>query len=214
MAADTSYSQGGTGVYFAQGNKELHVPSAAKIVLDSGGILDMSASANLGTGTVRFDIFGARAIASNDIQNTAATPPGGILTLNTAPLLKRTNAATDKSMMIQWAATSVIEIQLPSVAIPIDFDVTKTSTLKIRAKMGGATDTPTITANVFPGVGGSDAGAATGALSSTAAVVTVAIAANIFTVGDVASVALTPGAHGTDALNLYAVWLEYTKLTS
>lgn len=205
MALDKSYSQGGTGIYFALGNKELHIPSGAAFVCDGP---------NLATGTIRFDIFGARAIASNDIPATAATPPGGLLTSNTAPLLKRTNAATDKSMMIQWAATSVIEIQLPSVAIPIDFDVTKTSTLKIRAKMGGATDTPTITANVFPGVGGADAGAATAALSSTAAVLTVSVAASIFTVGDVVSVALTPGAHGTDALNLYAVWLEYTKLTS
>src|SRR6185437_11823853 len=135
MAADTSYSQAGTGIYFAQGNKELHVPSGAALVFDS---------ANLSTGTIRFDIFGARAIATNDIPNTAATPPGGILTLNTAPLLKRTKAATDKSMMIQWAASSSIEIQLPSVAIPIDCDVTKAATLKIRAKMGGATDTPTI----------------------------------------------------------------------
>jgi hypothetical protein len=205
MSADTSYSQAGTGIYFGQGNKELHVPSGAALVFDS---------ANLSTGTLRFDIFGARAIASNDIPNTAATPPGGILTLNTAPLLKRTNAATDKSMMIQWAASSSIEIQLPSVAIPIDCDVTKAATLKIRAKMGGATDTPTITANVFPGVGGADAGTATAALSATAANLTVAIAASTLTVGDVVSVALTPGAHTTDALDLYAVWLEYTKLTS
>lgn len=205
MAADASYSQAGKGIYFAQGNKELHIPSGAALVFDG---------ANLSTGTLRFDLFSARAIGSNDIPNTAATPPGGLLTLNTAPLLKRTNAATDKSMMIQWASSSSIEIQLPSASIPIDFDVTKASTLKIRAKMGGATDTPTITANVFPGVGGADAGAATAALSATAANLTVAIAASIFTVGDVVSVALTPGAHTTDAIDLYAVWLEYTKLTS
>jgi hypothetical protein len=202
-------------VHRKQGGNELVVKSGGRITIESGGILDLSASASLGKGIIPIDIAGARSLASNDIPNTAAAPPGGLLTLNTNPLLKRENAATDKALKIQWAAGNAAEIALPPVVYPPDLDDAAIVTVKMLAKMGGSTDTPTITVGFFEGVGDTDAGGATGALSSSLAVVSRDIAAaDIGAAPKAASITLTPGAHATDVLDLYAVWLEYTKKTS
>lgn len=212
MSADTTYS-GQALNYTAQGGAATHI--GGSLVIDSGGSVDMSAVASLGTGTIRFDLASARLIATNDIPNNSATPPGGILTSNTGPAYKRVNGATDKAMTVQWASSSSVEIQLPTVPVPVDMDVTQAATLKLLTKMGGSTDTPTITADVFPGIGGTNAGGATSACASTLGEVTVTVAANSLTAyPSVISVALTPGAHTTDALNLYDCYLEYAKKTS
>ncbi len=84
-------------------------------------------------------------------------------------------------------------------------------TLHTYAKMAGSTDTPTMTWEAFFNEGDTDAGGASGALSDSLAEQSVTVAS-----GDVAaapgalSLTLTPGAHGTDILYLYAAWLEYT----
>lgn len=202
-------------VQLPQGADTLIIASGGKLILDAGATLDLSDSAALGIGILPLNLFGARAVAANDIPNTAATPPGGLLTLNSAPTLKRLNAATDKGIKVEWAAASVIEIVLPPVVYPPDLDDTKNVVLKLAAKMAGATDTPTITANFFEGIGDADAGGATAALSNALQILSVTIAAaNVGAYPNFASVSLTPGAHGTDALALYAAWLEYSKKTT
>lgn len=212
MTVDTTTS-GQALNYAEQGGKEWHV--GGKLIADAGATIDLSAVANVATGTLRFDLFAARVIATNQIPNSAATPSGGMLTSNTTPLLTRVNGATDKAMAVQWAATVTNELQLPTVPVPIDMDVTKACTLKLLTKMGGSTDTPTITADVFPGIGGTNAGGATTAAASTLGEVTLTIAASSLTAyPSTISVALTPGTHGTDALNLYDAYIEYAYKTS
>lgn len=165
---------------------------------------------NLRKGIIHLPLSGARIIAANAIPNLAAA--GGILASDSDPILERINGATDKGLRIKWAAASVVEVQLPSFAYPPDLDDTAALTVYLRAKMGGATDTPVIAVGYWEGIGDANAGGNTAALSNTLAQKSVAIAA-----GDVgaaptfATVTLIPAAHGTDALELYAAWIEYTR---
>jgi hypothetical protein len=214
-ALDTSYSQAGTGIYFHQSNTELHFPSGTSLVLDAGA--SFANATSQGTGRINFDLFSARLIASNNIPNTAATPSGGLLTSNTAPSIARTNGATDKSIVVSWVATSVIELQLPTVYLPVDMDVTQACTLNILAAMATTTgpDTPTVAFGLWDGIGGSNVGGNTGAVTgTTAAVYSFSVAANTLTANSVISCQLTPGTHANDAVNLYAAWISFTKKSS
>lgn len=111
--------------------------------------------------------------------------------------------------MLSWAASGVAEVQLPSVAIPPDCDVTQPVIFKCQAKMGGSTDTPVLTLAAFEGIGDTTRGGNTAALSNALQTLTV----NLTLAGapNFLNLSLTPGSHGTDALNLYAAWLEYTR---
>jgi hypothetical protein len=160
-------------------------------------------------------LSGFRIIQTNNIPVLAGTPASGIMAQDTSPKYIRINAATDKGLRVQWAASTAIEITTENLLTPPDMDVTKASSLNLIASMGGATDTPTVTANVFPGLGGVDFGAASGAITGTTiAVYPIALAANKFGgfgATGFASISLTPGAHTTDVLNLYGVYLQYQK---
>lgn len=165
--------------------------------------------ANLGKGHIPLDITTAKIISGDAIGNTTeGLLPDG----NTAPLLARVNGATDKALRLAWAASSSVEVQFAPISYPGDLDDTAAVTVHFLAAMAGATDTPTLTVGYFEGVGDTDAGGATGALSASVAEVSRSIAA-----GDVgahpkaANITVTPGAHTTDILYLYAAWVEYTR---
>lgn len=168
------------------------------------------------SGFIPLDITSLREIFSNDIgvaADGAAQGSGGILASDTTPALARVNAATDKALKVEWAASNVDEVQFPSVPMPPDLDPNSDVTVHLLAKMGGATDTPTIDVQAFDGIGDTEMGGATGALSDTLAEVTVTLAA-----ADIAgpaagflNLALVPGAHGTDAIELYGAWIEYNR---
>jgi hypothetical protein len=169
--------------------------------------LDMFVT-KVSSGFIDLPLASARILATNDIQNSAATPVGGVMTKNSAPLLQAVNAGTDQSLMIQWAASGVAKLAW-GLAVPPDIDSTIAPTLNAYAKMGGASDTPTLTFQAFQ-LGGSDLGGATAALSSTVAQKSVTLSAGVSYPGNL-GVTLVPGAHGTDAVNLYAAWLEYAR---
>lgn len=198
----------------------MHIPSPGSGTLGTGtvGTTNLAAGAvtaaklgtTLGTGFILLPLAQARLIASNDIA-AKGTPDGGLISLDTDPTFKRVNGATDKQLRIAWAATSVIPITW-SFAYPPDLDDTAAVTVNLFAGMAGATDTPVIAVSYWEGVGDTNAGGNTAALAATAAQKTVTIAA-----GDVgaypktASIDLIPAAHGTDAIYLYAAWIEYTR---
>jgi hypothetical protein len=178
--------------------------------LQDASISAAKLASNLRTGFIPLDITNAKIIAANVIGNTTeGLLPDG----NTDPSLQRVNGATDKALRVIWGAASVVEIQLPSFAYPPDLDDTAAVTVKLLARMAGAADTPTIAVGYFEGVGDTNAGGNTGALSqSLAAPVTRTIAAaDIGPAPNFATITLTPAAHGTDALWLYAAWVEYTR---
>lgn len=160
-------------------------------------------------GFVQLPLMGFRAIASNDIPALAGTPASGILAADTAPKLKRVNTSTDKALKIEWAATSVIEIA-QGFYYPPDLDITKTYTVNIRAKMGGASDTPTIAVGVFEGIGGSNLGGNTGAASNSLSTLSATIQPTAAH-PNFAAISLTPAAHGSDTLAIHEVYVLYGK---
>lgn len=163
-------------------------------------------------GFIPLPLTSFRAISSNDIPAQAGTPIGGLLCSDSAPKYIRINTSTDKGLRIQWAASGVIEITT-SFYYPPDLDATKAVTVNLRASMGGASDTPVITIAYFEGIGDTNRGSNTAAVTGT----TIATYSNSTVITptaahpNYASVSLTPGTHGTDVLNLYEAYILYTK---
>jgi len=202
----------------------LHVQSPGSGTIASDAVTTTKINANavtaakltstMATGYIPLALTDFRLIASNDIAAKNATD-GGVISSDTNPILKRVNGATDKALRISWESASVIEIQAPTIAYPPDLDDSAPVTVCLFAGMkAGSVDTPVIAVSAWEGVGDTNAGGNTAALTTTAGKVTVAIAH-----GDVGaypkclSIALAPGAHNTAAndVYLYGAWIEYTR---
>ena len=193
----------------------LHVPSPGSGTvgtanLASGAVTAAKLSTTLKTGSIQLPITIAREIVTNAIPNAAAI--GGLLASDTTPILQRVNGATDKKLRLNWAASNSDAITF-DFAYPPDLDAASDLTVHILAAMAGATDTPTIAINYFEGVGDTNAGGNTAAVTGTTVAEysrTIA-AADIGAAPNGASIEIVPGAHTTDALYIYAVWIEYTR---
>lgn len=198
----------------------LHIPSPGTGTLASGsigttqlaanGVTAAKLTATLATGFLALPLAEAREVATNAIQNLAAH--GGILAVDSTPILERVNGATDKQLRIDWAASNSDEITW-SVMSPPDLDDAAAVTVKILAASAGATNSPVVAVGFFEGVGDTNAGGNTAAVTGTTpAVYSVAIAH-----GDIAAapqpwaISLVPAAHTTDAVYLYGAWIEYTR---
>jgi len=193
----------------APGTGTLAAGSIGTTQLANNGVTAGKLTATLGTGFVPLPLAEAREIATNDIAALAAQ--GGLLALDSTPILKRTNGATDKKLYVEWAASNSDEIAWDFV-YPPDLDDTAVVTIHLLAKMNGATNTPVIAVSYFEGIGDSNAGGNTAALSDTLAEVTVEIAAAAVGAAPTgASVGLVPGAHTTDKVQLLGAWIEYTR---
>jgi hypothetical protein len=199
--------------------KVMHVPAPGTGALASGsigstqlannGVTAAKLTASLATGFIPLSLAQAREIATNDIPNGAAN--GGLLASDTTPILKRLNGATDKKQVIEWAASNNDEI-VWDFPYPPDLDDAAAIEVHLLARMGGATDTPVIAVSYFEGVGDSNAGGNTAALSATLAELTVSIAhANVGAAPNAASIGIAPGAHTNDTVQLLAAWIEYTR---
>lgn len=199
----------------------LHVPSPGSGTLGAGTVGEANladgavtgaklAAATVGKGFIPLDITTARLISGDAIQNTTE---GGVPDGNTAPALERVNAATDKALRLKYIANGVEEIQLPPFAYPPDLDDAAAVEVHVLAAMAGATDTPVIAVGYFEGVGDTNAGGNTGAVTG----VGVAEYSKSIAAGDIgahpnfANVTLKPAAHANDALYIYAAWIEYTR---
>jgi hypothetical protein len=173
-------------------------------------IRDGSGNALL-TGKIGLNLGSLREIVTNDTDTSANH--GGILTNDSTPTYARINGATDKALRVSWVAGNTDEVQFPPLFMPQDLDETQDLTIHALARMSGATDTPTIDIQVFDGIGDTEMGGATAALSNTLAELTVTILA-----ADIGgnptgflNIAIVPGAHATDALEFYAAWVEYAR---
>lgn len=213
--AEVMTDSSGRAITWTSRNKKLGVALAAasaageviEVLLLPTGV-DMPSE----KGTIQVDLTRAIEIASNDTQNLAAH--GGIMASDSTPTLARVNGATDKALRLTWAASNSNEIAFPPIAKPADLDSSQDVTVHLWAGMAGATDTPTIDVQAYDGVGDTEMGGATGALSDTAGEVSVTLAAaDIGAAPGFLNIALVPGAHTTDALYLYSVHLEYTRKT-
>ena len=221
--ADASYTpavyrkQGGTTLVAATGGTiqvesggTLQVDSGATLTLPAASIVAASLGANLKTGFIPLSLADAREVSSNASINAAGN--GGLLASDTTPIYERVNGATDKQVRLRWAASNVDELQW-SFPYPPDLDDAGTVVVHMLAAMGGATDTPTVTVGYFEGVGDTDAGGATAAVTGTTVArysCTIA-AADVGAYPNMATVAIVPGAHTTDTFLLYGAYLTYTR---
>jgi len=164
-------------------------------------------------GVIPLPLGSAREIATNAIQNLAAS--GGLLCSDSTPIYERVNGATDKALRLNWASSDSNEITFDSVPKPHDLDASADMTIHLMSYMSGSTDTPVIAVGYFEGVGDTNAGGNTAALSDTEAEQTVTIAAaNIAAAPGYFTVTLTPAAHTSDALYLMQAWCEYTRIVN
>lgn len=194
-----------------------------KLTLPTGSTLDISAATlsgssifSVSSGYINLPLTSFRLTAANDIAAKNAAD-GGVISLDTDPTLKRVNGATDKQLRIAWAANSVVEIQAPSFAYPADLDDTAAVNVNLLvAKDANVNTTATIAVSYWEGVGDTNAGGNTAALTETTPTIkTVAIAhGDIGAYPKVASVGLIPSAHANDAIYLYAAWISYTRKLS
>jgi hypothetical protein len=154
-----------------------------------------------------------REVSSNDIINAAGN--GGVMGTDTTPAYEYTNGDSDSQHRLLWAAGNADPITRQFV-LPPDVDTAQPLRLRIVGKMSGLSDTPVMDVDTFFGSGDTKVEDATGAFSDSEVVVTATIAAadygapldlNYQTV----SIELTPGAHGSDSLAVYAIYVEYTR---
>lgn len=162
-------------------------------------------------GFIPLDITALRTLSGDEVVNLAGH--GGILGLDSVPILKRADTSTDKSFRVEWASGVVAEVQFPPVPMPMDLDEEVDVTIHLVAEMSGAADTPTIDIQVRDGIGDTEMGGVTGALADALAEVTVTIANADITGNPLGffNIGLVPGAHGTDAIYLNVAWIEYTR---
>ena len=180
-----------------------------------------SALKGLEVGTIQLDIFGLRTIVSNDFEDEAIVETGssekasgGILaSQGVIGSLNRVNAATDKAARVVLKSNTTGEFQFPTVVLPYDLDDAEAMTVHLLTRMAGATDTTTtIDVQAFFGVGDTECGGATSALTNVLAQKSVALAA-----GDVPAypgalnIMLVPGTHANDAIWIYGAWVTYTR---
>ena len=177
----------------------------------AGSVTAAKLGGALATGFIPIPLTAWRITATNDIA-AKGTPDGGVVSLDTDPTLKRINGATDKKLRMVWAAASVIEVAA-DFAYPNDLDDTATVVVHLLMKMAaGGMDTPTVAVGYFEGVGDSNAGTNTTALSTTLTDKTVTIAAaDVGAYPNGASLSLIPASHGNEAMELYESWVEYTR---
>lgn len=133
------------------------------------------------------------------------------LTGSTTPILDMANGDTDSGLVLTWESSNsdAILFQTP---LPPDLDVTADLVIHLRAKSGGATDTPTIASDAYFNEGDTKVEDVSAALGAAYAEKTITIAAADIPAGaQTLTVELTPGAHTTDTVVLSAIWIEYTK---
>jgi hypothetical protein len=200
------------------GGERYEIPptrEAIRLLNDAGTVVySMGTTGALNRkGSIDMPLGSWRTISTTAIPDLAvASGNGGQLAGNSLPSLNRINAATDKGVRIMWAATSVIEIT-NQFTYPPDWDDTAPVTFNMLASMAGEADTPVVAVAYFEGLGDTNAGGNSAAITGTTiAQYSVAVtAANVGAYPNTATVTLIPAAHGTDILNLYATWIEYTR---
>lgn len=201
----------GTDVASVAVSGDVTLSSAGAVVIGANKVTSAMLTATMAKGFIPLDITTLKLINTNAIINTTE---GGLPDGNTAPSLARVNGATDKALRVIWAASASGEVQFPPVPKPPDLDGAAALTLHLMLGKDSNTDNAVVvTAGIYDGVGDTDAGGATAALAAaTLAEYTVTLAH-----GDLAehpgflNICLTPGTHTTDAIWLYAAWLEYTR---
>lgn len=145
------------------------------------------------------------------LYETDATNTVAALGPSTTPVLDLTNGDTDSALRVLWAAgnADAVIVQVP---LPPDLDVSADVEVHVRAGMESTNDTPVLDIDSYFNEGDTKVSDASTALSDTVAEKTITIAAADVPAGaQTLTVELTPAAHATDDLYIYAMWIEYTR---
>lgn len=171
-----------------------------------------SGSLNLSKGFVPLDIFSARFIDTNEID--ALGDHGGLMAVDSVPMLQRVDGATDKAARLEWIANGVEEIQFPPVMIPPDFDPLQDAS--IHGIFAKETDVDTIAMDfqAWEGIGDTEFGGTSGTIAAALAEysATLALADLLGHPLGFVTVSFTPGAHANDIVYCYGAWIEYTRV--
>lgn len=172
--------------------------------LAAGAVTAVKLSTTLKTGFIPVPL--------STLLETDATNVVAALGAATTPVLDMTNGDTDSALRVLWAATNADPV-LFQVPIPPDLDEAANVEIHLRAAMEAANDTPVINADTYFNEGDTKVEDASAAITGTTPaeyIITVA-AADVPAGAQTMTVELTPAAHGTDDLYVYAIWVEYTR---
>jgi hypothetical protein len=140
-----------------------------------------------------------------------ATNVVGALDEATTPTLDMADGDTDSGLVVTWAASNSDPV-LFQIPLPPDFNPGADMVIHLRAKSGGAVDTPTIASDAYFNEGDTKVEDVSAALGAAYAEKTITIdAVDIPAGAQTVTVELTPGAHTTNTVVLSALWIEYTK---
>lgn len=133
-----------------------------------------------------------------------------LLTTATTPIIQYTNGDTDSCLRLNWAASNVDPIVFEAPLYRLDAD--KPVQVMLRAKMAGSTDTPAFDADSYFDEGDTKVSDASSALTASYAEYAITIAADDVPADSrTLTCELTPQAHGTDAIYLTALWVQYYR---
>lgn len=145
------------------------------------------------------------------LLETDGTNVVGYLGPATTPILDMANGDTDSGLVVTWAAGNVDAV-LFQVPLPAELNESADVKVYLRAKMGGATDTPTIAIDSYFNEGDTKVEDVSAALSDTVQELAITIAAaDVPSSSRTLTVELTPGTHDTDTVVLSALWVQHTK---
>ena len=202
------YDKSDNAIFYIDGtNRKMLFSSGAGLSLPDG----------LRTGIIQLPLLGFRKITAGDFGAIAvASGNGGTLANDTTPILQRINGATDPKARISWVANDIVPIQ-QDFAYPADLnDAASIGVHLLVYKSANVNTGAVLGVGFFEGIGDTDAGGNTVAITETVATMKqVTIAA-----GDVgaypkgATVVITPGAHANDTIYLLAAWVSYTRLST
>ena len=131
-------------------------------------------------------------------------------TLSTNPGFDK-KGTSSKHTVLSWQAAKVVAAGV-QVQVPDDYDETlDIFILKLKARMDGGTDTATaLEAAAYKNAASTDlAPSNTADLTATAAWVNIVLSGNSLSVGDNLTIDINPEAHANDAVDVYAVKIEY-----
>lgn len=160
-------------------------------------------------GFIDLPLSGWREISSNDVINAAGN--GGVLATDTTPTLETVNGDTDGQLRVLWAAGNA-DALARQITLPTDLDRTQPIVVHFRGTMSDSNDTPVMDIDTFFDEGDTKVEDATGVWGPSVSDRTATIAAaDIPSSAATMSIEITPGAHASDTMALYASWLTYTK---
>ena len=161
----------------------------------------------LANGFIPIPLVNWREVAANDIQALAAV--GGLLAKDSTPILEMTNGDTDSALRLRWAASDSNPI-VAQVPVPPYLDTGNDVVLHVLAAMAGATDSPAVASDAYFNVGDTKVEDSATISGTTVTEYTITIAAaDVPSGAQTLTVELTPAAHTTDALYVYATWIEH-----